>query len=118
MFSSLNNDILRPRKVAMELKAGARLRSATDTTEVVVVKAPAEPVDLRCGGASMLAIDAERGADLPIEAGFDEGSQLGKRYADDEIGIEILCTKPGPASLSLGDARLYLKGAKPLPSSD
>ena len=118
VFSWLNNDVLRPGKVAMELKAGARLRSATDTTEVVVVKAPAEPVDLRCGGEPMLAIDAERGADRPIGAGFDEGSQLGKRYADDEIGIEILCTKPGPASLSLGDARLYLKGAKPLPSSD
>ena len=101
----------------MELKAG-RVSQRTDTTEVVVRKAPAEPVDLRCGGEPMFAIDAERGADRPIGAGFDEGSQLGKRYADDEIGIEILCTKPGPASLSLGDARLYLKGAKPLPSSD
>jgi hypothetical protein len=102
----------------MELKAGARLRSATDATEVVVVRAPSVPVDLRCGGEPMLAVDAERGPDQPIGAGFEEGSQLGKRYADDDIGIEILCTKPGPASLSLGEERLHLKGAKPLPSSD
>ena len=32
--------------------------------------------------------------------------------------IELLCTKPGAGSLSLGDAALLVKGAKPLPSSD
>jgi hypothetical protein len=105
-------------EVALDLKAGTRLRSATDSTEVIVVKAPSDTVDLRCGGQPMVSIDQARSADLPIEAGFDSGCQLGKRYADDETGIEVLCTKPGPASLSLGTEALHLKGAKPLPSSD
>ncbi|MBV8388019.1 MAG: hypothetical protein JOZ68_02325 [Acidimicrobiia bacterium] len=102
----------------MDLKAGARLRSATDETEVIVVRAPSEPVDLRCGGHPMVAAEGDAGPKEAVEAGFDEGTQLGKRYADEEVGIEILCTKPGKASLSLGDERLNIKGAKPLPSSD
>jgi len=102
----------------MDLKAGSRLRSMTDSTEVIVVKAPHVAVDLRCGGQPMVSIDEAPGADLPLEPGFDAGCQLGKRYADDDTGIEVLCTKPGPASLSIGTEALHLKGAKPLPSSD
>jgi hypothetical protein len=43
---------------------------------------------------------------------------MGKRYADDDLGLEVLCTKPGPGSLSVGDTPLPVKGAKPLPASD
>ena len=103
--------------MAIQLKAGVRLRSATDTCEVVVVKAPAEPVDLRCGGHAFLPIDAEGSAES-IEAGFDQGTQLGKRYADDELGLELLCSKAGAGSLSVGETVLEIKGAKPLPASD
>lgn len=102
----------------MELKPGARLRSATDDTEVVIVKAPAGAVDLRCGGHPMVPLDTPAGDRLAVEAGFDEGCQIGKRYADEELGVEVLCTKAGAASLSVGDQRLPTKGAKPLPSSD
>jgi hypothetical protein len=102
----------------MDLKAGARLRSVTDTTQVVVVRAPGEPVDLRCGGRAMVPASSEPGENESIEAGFDEGTQIGKRYADEELGLEVLCTTAGPASLSIGDVRLEIKGAKPLPSSD
>jgi len=102
----------------VDLKAGARLRSVTDSTEVVVVRAPTESVDLRCGGHPMVALDADAPAGVAIEAGFDEGSQVGKRYADETTGIEVLCTKAGPGSLSLGVDPLPIKGAKPLPSSD
>jgi hypothetical protein len=101
----------------MQLKAGTRLRSATDACEVVVVRAPAEPVDLRCGGHAFLAVDAE-GAAQSIEAGFDQGTQLGKRYSDDELGLEVLCTKAGEGSISVGETLLDVKGAKPLPASD
>jgi hypothetical protein len=101
----------------MELKSGTRLRSATDSTEVIVVRAPGEPVDLRCGGHPMVALD-EEAPTASVEAGFDEGTQLGKRYEDDGSGLEVLCTKPGPASLSIGADALHIKGAKPLPSSD
>ena len=49
---------------------------------------------------------------------FDGGTQLGKRYADEELGLEILCTKGGDGSLSVGETVLDVKGAKPLPASD
>ena len=67
----------------MDLKAGTRLRSVADATEVVIVRAPSEPVDLRCGGHPMVALDADVPDGGSVEAGFDEGSQLGKRYADE-----------------------------------
>jgi hypothetical protein len=101
----------------MQLKAGTRLRSATDACEVVVVRTPGEPVDLRCGGHAMLAIDAEV-TPQTTEAGFDQGTLLGKRYADEELGLEVLCTKAGEGSLSVGETLLAVKGAKPLPASD
>ena len=101
----------------IQLKAGLRLRSATDACEVVVVKAPADPIDLRCGGHPMVPADAEA-TPAAVEAGFDGGTQLGKRYADEALGLEILCTKAGNGALSVGDAVLEVKGAKPLPASD
>ena len=101
----------------MQLKAGTRLRSATDACEVVVVRAPADSVDLRCGGHAFLPVDAEVTPES-IEAGFGQGTQLGKRYSDDELGLEVLCTKAGEGSISVGEAILDVKGAKPLPASD
>ena len=103
--------------MGMELKAGTRLRSATDACEVVVVKAPGEAVDLRCGGQPFVAIDADVTPQAPA-AGFDGGTQLGKRYADETLGLEILCTKAGEGSISVGETVLEVKGAKPLPASD
>ena len=103
--------------MAIQLKAGTRLRSAADTCEVVVVRAPADPVDLGCGGHAFEAIDASV-EPKGVEAGFDGGTQLGKRYVDDELGLEVLCTKAGTGSVSVGDAVLEVKGAKPLPASD
>ena len=102
----------------MQLKPGTRLRSAAGTTEVVVVRAPAEPVDLRCGGLPMLPNDALVGEPVAPLAGFDAGTQIGKRYAADEPRVEVLCTKAGSDSLSIGEALLEVKGSKPLPSSD
>ena len=103
--------------MAIQLKAGTRLRSTTDACEVVVVKAPAEPVDLRCGGHPFAAVDAEVTPES-VQTGFDGGTQLGKRYADEELGIEILCTKAGDGAISVGETLLEVKGAKPLPASD
>ncbi len=103
--------------MGLQLKAGLKLRSAVDACEVMVVKAPAEPVDLRCGGHPFLLPDAEAAAQS-IEAGFDAGALLGKRYADEELGLELLCTKAGQGSISVGETILSVKGAKPLPASD
>jgi hypothetical protein len=103
--------------VAIQLKAGARLQSATDACQVVVVKAPADPVDLRCGGHPFLPSDAAPGSESIVD-GFDGGTQLGKRYSDDELGLELLCTKAGAGAISIGETILSVKGAKPLPASD
>ena len=101
----------------MELKPGLRLESATCDTQVVVVKAPGQAeVDLRCGGEPMRELGT--GGERSAIAGEGEPTLLGKRYADEELGLEVLCTQAGDGSLSVGDAPLLVKGAKPLPSSD
>ena len=43
---------------------------------------------------------------------------MGKRYSNDELGLEVLCTKAGEGSISVGETLLDVKGAKPLPASD
>ena len=102
----------------MELKPGARLRSAVDEVEAIIVKAPSGEVDVRCGGHPLLPIDQASSAATAPEPGFEKGSLLGKRYVDASGELEVLCTKAGPSSLSVGDELLEIKEAKPLPSSD
>jgi len=100
----------------MELKPGLRLESATCSTQVVVVRAPTGvDVDLRCGGQPMRPLESGPPVAAP-EAG--EPTWLGKRYADEEVGIEVLCTRSGDGALSVGEQPLAMKTAKPLPSSD
>jgi hypothetical protein len=102
----------------MKLTPGSRLRSAVCDTEVVAVRAPAEDVDLRCGGQPMVPSGEGAPAGGALEAAFADGTVLGKRYTDGTGDLEVLCTKPGAGSLSLGNETLVLKEAKPLPSSD
>jgi len=99
------------------LKPGTRLRSLTCTTEVVVVRGDGD-VDLRCGGEPMVDIGNRAGPTGRPKPGFDGGTQIGKRYGSQEVGLEVLCTKPGAGSLSVGDTLLDVQGAKPLPASD
>ena len=98
------------------LKPGSRFTSSVCTTQVIVVKGAGE-VDLRCGGAPMLAAGAAADGSLPAE-GASGGTLMGKRYVDPDETVEVLCTKPGDGSLGIGDALLDLKEAKPLPASD
>jgi hypothetical protein len=101
----------------MQLKPGIRLESATCDTQVVVVRAPADvDIDVRCGGEPMREAGAG-GERLPMSA-TGEAALLGKRYADEELGLEVLCSKGGEGTLTVGDEPLPIKGAKPLPSSD
>ena len=100
------------------LKAGMRVRSAVCSTEVMVIAAPDEDIELRCGGAVMIAIGDKPPAGVSIDAGAAEGTALGKRYVNAAGNLELLCTKPGGGSLAAGGVRLAIKEAKPLPSSD
>jgi hypothetical protein len=104
--------------VTTDIKPGARFRSAVCDTEVIVIKAPAAQIDLRAGGHPMLAAGSDRPDGLEAEAGFDGGTLMGKRYTDEAATIELLCTKGGTSSLSIGEVVLNVKDAKPLPSSD
>jgi hypothetical protein len=104
--------------VVTGIKPGARFRSAVCEAEVIVIKAPSGDADLRCGGVEMVPVGTTPPEGGTPKSGFDGGTQLGKRYTDEKGELELLCTKPGPCSLSLGDALLEIKAAKPLPSSD
>ncbi len=98
------------------VKNGTRLKSQVDDTQVIVVKTADSLDDLRCGGTPMVALDAETsGAGLDPE--FSGGTAMGKRYVDD-AGAEVLVTKAGQGTLSVGTTALALKEAKPLPASD
>lgn len=102
----------------MQTKPGLKLRSTACTTEVVVVRPASSSVVLSCCGAELTADEVS-----PAPAGDSGrtgtgGVLLGKRYADPETGIELLCTKPGPGELAVDGRPLELKGAKPLPASD
>ena len=102
----------------MELRAGSRLKSAVCDTEVIAVKAPAEDIDIRCGGAPMTEpTNSEVEGGTPAK-GTDGGTLMGKRYVDPEETLELLCTKPGAGSLGIGDTLLEIKESKPLPASD
>jgi hypothetical protein len=98
----------------MALKTGARLRAQNSACEVVVVRGGAEVEALSCAGLEMLPDAA------PTTAGEPEGPrvELGKRYVDDEDGVEVLCVKAGIGPLAVSGRELVLKTAKPLPSSD
>jgi hypothetical protein len=102
--------------MGLSLKVGSRYRSAVCGTEVVVIRAAGGSTDLRCGGAAMveLAEQANQGA---ATAPFDRGSALGKRYVL-EPDLEVLCTRPGLGSLSVGATELTMKTPKPIPNSD
>jgi len=102
----------------IELRPGQRLRSTACSTELVVVKGSG-PLDLRCGGAPVTVLDdAEPVADAVPSPPFDDGTLVGKRYAHDGADLEVLCTKAGAGSLSVGDERVEQRSSKPLPSSD
>jgi hypothetical protein len=102
-----------------EVKPGARLRSTVSDAEVVVVRAPQGQVSLCCGGRPMVALDAAAEVpETPEQVAAEEPTLLGKRYVDEESGLELLCTKGGAGALTVDGRALTIKGAKPLPSSD
>lgn len=102
----------------MELRPGLKLASAVCDAQVVVVRAPAGDVEVGCGGAPMVPDGEDAPAGAALDESLGDGPQLGKRYADEELGLELLCTRAGAGALTAGGAALALKGAKPLPSSD
>ncbi len=97
-------------------KPGQRFRSCVCATEVMIIKYVGA-AEISCGGARMASAgeDVKPGKANP---GFMTGTEVGKRYINDDGSIELLCTKAGAGSLAAGGVALAVKKAKPLPSSD
>jgi hypothetical protein len=99
------------------IKNGTRLQSQVCGTQVIVVRTADSLDDLRAGGVPMVPIGAAISGDATLDPAFSDGNVMGKRYVD-EIGAEVLVTKSGAGTLSVGTIALSLKEAKPLPASD
>jgi hypothetical protein len=103
----------------VKLKPGTRLRSQVDATEIIVVRSPADDIEVACGGRPMIDVAARPEPGLAAAGDPAEGTKLGKRYTlGVDTAIELLVTKPGKYGLSIGGTPLVLKEAKPLPASD
>ena len=103
------------------IKNGTRLQSQVCDTQVIVVRSADSLDDLRAGGVPMVALDSQKdpakSAEFTIDPAFADGNVMGKRYVD-ESGAEVLVTKAGAGTLSIGTTAMNLKEAKPLPASD
>jgi hypothetical protein len=99
------------------IKNGTRLQSQVCDTQVIVVRSADSLDDLRAGGAPMVPIGEETPSDLTLDPALSDGNLMGKRYVD-ESGAEVLVTKAGKGTLSVGSTALTVKEAKPLPASD
>jgi hypothetical protein len=98
-----------------DLTPGKRLRSKVSDTEIIVVRSPAAPVELSCGGQPMTADLAAAAAG---ESTTENETVLGKRYVDTDTRLEVLCTKAGPGVLSADGRQLTIKAPNALPASD
>jgi hypothetical protein len=99
------------------IKTGTRLKSQVCDTEIIVVKSGDGLDDLRAGGVPMREIGDNAASDASLDPKFSDGNVMGKRYVD-ASGAEVLVTKAGAGTLSIGDVPLSIKEAKPLPASD
>ena len=99
----------------MKPRVGTTLSSTVDATTVVVTRWGADDLDVRCGGQPMVEGRNGDGGESPGGASV---TRLGKRYADEASGVELLCTRAGSHPLVVGGVELPEKAAKPLPASD
>ncbi|MCW2884225.1 MAG: hypothetical protein QOE54_1009 [Streptosporangiaceae bacterium] len=103
----------------MKLRAGQQIASTVDGTRMIVVRAPGDDLVVTCGGADMVdAKQAPSAAGGTADPGQLGGTLLGKRYGDDGLGLELLCTKPGDGTVAVNGTPVQLKESKPLPASD
>ena len=101
------------------MKTGQQMQSLVCSGKVIVLRASKDDtVVLSCGGVPMVdANSAEAQEKQDADPALLGGSVMGKRYVDDN-GAEVLVTKAGAGTLSIGSTPLAIKEAKPLPASD
>lgn len=100
----------------MQIKAGTKLYSAVCNTQIMVLRVPADDLDVTCGGLPMHTEEVAEVSLMSDDAG--EGSLVGKRYVDEAETMEFLCTRGGEGSIAVNGFALEIKQAKRLPSSD
>ncbi len=98
-------------------KPGTRLYGRACTTELMIIRAPADAVEITIGGLPSATSAADRDGGS-IAEGHGGGSLMGKRYVDAAGTVELLCTKAGEGAGAVNGELLEVKDAKPLPSSD
>lgn len=101
--------------MAQTYKPGTKLSSTVCKTQIMVLRAPAQDLDITCGGAPMQVGDP---AELGAMSGDNSGTLVGKRYTDAEETMEFLCTRGGEGTVAVGGYVIDVKAAKKLPSSD
>lgn len=98
------------------LSTGQRLKSSVCGTEIMVISAPDGDLELTCGGAPMAeGADGNGGS---VDPNFAGGTTIGKRYVNEDGGLELLCVKPGDGSLAVEGTELKIKESKKLPKTD
>ncbi|MEU6541220.1 hypothetical protein [Streptomyces sp. NPDC047000] len=97
-------------------RPGDQLASATDTTRVIVIRAPQQAAGpIECGGSPMIPAAQ---TPLPGPAGDAPATLIGKRYVDAADTLELLCTASGSGRLAYAGRPLTIKAPKALPASD
>ena len=92
---------------AITLRAGVRLKSTVDTTEVLVVRAPAAASIVRCGGEPMYAIANSSPSELTDSAaGVRPGQWL---RSEGSVEFEVLVLRGGSHSLSIDEHQLRVR---------
>ena len=56
--------------VAVIFKPGARLKSAVSETQIMVLRTAGSPIDLRCGGQTMIGLQETPPDGLAVDAAF------------------------------------------------
>ena len=95
-----------------------RLFGAACETELIVVQAPREPINLMIGGHEPLSDAKSRKPGLSVATPADAAPGLGKRYVDANGSLEVLCTKAAAGAITVDAVVCTVQDAKPLPASD
>lgn len=101
-----------------ELKVGMRLKSPIGSAEIMVIRAPDVSVEMTCDGVPMLEEMAQEVGRNDAGGEVEGEVELGKRYSDNTVGIEVLCIRAGRGRLACDGRELILMGPKVLPSAD
>ena len=101
-----------------ELKPGSRWSSAVYDTQVIVVGRRRPPSCCSAAATRWCPPAATSRRASRSTRRSPRRTPIGKRFADEETGLELLATKGGAGTLARDGIKIPLKDAKPLPASD